>query len=278
MTIIADSGSTKTTWSLIEKTGKTQTCITSGINPFFLDKAGILHVLETEFTLPSEANVSVFFYGAGCIPSKTEVLSEVLKMYFSTEKVSVNTDLLAAARALCGQSPGIACILGTGSNSCYYDGESIVKNVSPLGYILGDEGSGAVLGKKLLADILKNQAPGELAEDFYNTYSITAAEVLENVYRKPLPNRFLAQYTKFLAKHLDHPYIVLLIEDAFGEFIRRNLFQYEDCRQSPVHFTGSIAYYFKEQLREVLVKSGLVPGRITKDPMEGLIAYHLNTK
>ncbi len=276
MILIADSGSTKTTWSIVEGQSKIQTCNTSGINPFFLGEEEILEILKKEFTMTKNGISSVFFYGAGCIPAKTPVLFEALKKYFGISNVEVHTDLLAAARSLCQDKPGIACILGTGSNSCYYDGKVIAENVSPLGFILGDEGSGAVLGKKLLADLLKNQLPSAIKEDFFATYPVEPSEILENVYRKPFPNRYLAQYTRFINKHIHNDSVSRLVETSFGEFIERNLFQYDAVRSIPVHFTGSVAFYFRASLEKAMNAAGLKLGNIMQAPMDGLIDYHLN--
>ncbi len=183
--------------------------------------------------------------------------------------------MLGAARSLCGNHSGIACILGTGSNSCFYDGEKIVSNVSPLGFILGDEGSGASLGKKLLSDILKNQLPKEIKDDFFSDYQQTPAEILENVYRRPFPNRYLAQFTVFLVKHISNPLISDLVESSFDEFISRNVIQYRDYKSNKVFFTGSVAYYFRNSLEKVIQKWNLDLGTIIQSPMEGLIDYHL---
>jgi N-acetylglucosamine kinase-like BadF-type ATPase len=164
--------------------------------------------------------------------------------------------------------------LGTGSNSCYYNGSQIVENVSPLGFILGDEGSGAVLGKKLIGDILKKQLPPYLIDDFFETYHTTPAEILENVYKKPFPSRYLASYTTFLSKNINHPEIEEIVLASFREFVKRNLMVYSKINQTPVHFTGSIAFFFETQLRKALKEWDLQLGKIEKAPMKGLIEYH----
>ena len=283
MILIADSGSTKTEWSLvmnernfITEKGITQTYTTSGINPFFQDSEEIFRILETQLSIPKGDVSNVFFYGSGCIPEKIPAVSEVLEAYFGIKEVSVYTDLLAAARSLCQNRPGIACILGTGSNSCFYDGNVIAQQVSPLGFILGDEGSGAVLGKRLLADILKNQLPKEIIANFFETYSITPSEILDWVYNGQFPNRFMAGYCFFIKKHIDNPVIANLVETSFNEFIERNIMQYEAIGQSPVHFTGGIAFHFRENLVNVLKAKGLEADSVTRSPMEGLIKYHID--
>jgi len=274
MILIADSGSTKTTWSLCKDGKQIKTCTTSGINPFYLEKQEIFRILQGESLFLESGIETIFFYGAGCIPPRVSVVSEALKEYFGIENVNVNTDLLGAARSLCGNQPGIACILGTGSNSCFYDGEKIISNISPLGFILGDEGSGAALGKKLLADILKNQFPEEIKNDFFAQYPQSPAEILENVYRKPFPNRYLAQFAVFLAKHIENPAISKIIDSSFDEFIERNIMQYPECKTNKISFTGSVAYYFRDNLERALERQGLNLGTITQSPMEGLILKH----
>lgn len=274
MILVADSGATKTEWSLVNGSGNVQTVITSGISPFYQDSENISTALQREFTEAKDFK-AIFFYGTGCInQEKQDVVKKALLQVFKTDSVSIGTDLLAAAHALCQHDSGFACILGTGSNSCYYDGSQIVANVSPLGFILGDEGSGAVLGKKLIGDILKKQLPQNLNDVFFETYHTTAAEILENVYKRPFPSRYLASYTTFLSKNIDHPEIENLVLTAFGEFVKRNLLLYPQIHQMPVHFTGSIAFFFEAQLRKVLQEWDLKLGKIDKAPMKGLIEYH----
>jgi N-acetylglucosamine kinase-like BadF-type ATPase len=189
------------------------------------------------------------------------------------DEVEVNTDMLAAARGLCGHAPGIACIMGTGSNSCYYDGKDIVSNISPLGFILGDEGSGACLGKLLVGDILKNQMTPELKEKFLTQFNLTSADIIDRVYRKPFPNRFLASLSPFLAQNLHEPCVRTLVLDSFKAFLKRNVMQY-DYRHSKVHFIGSVAFHYEEVLAEAAQEMGIQLGTILKSPMEGLIKYH----
>ncbi len=276
MILIADSGSTKTTWNLVDKNQNSITCNTSGINPFLIGKEEILTLLKKEFTLDIPELSVIYFYGAGATPEKKPVLQEALQNFFGIDRIDVNNDLLAAARSLCQDQPGIACILGTGSNSCFYDGKKIAQNVSPLGYILGDEGSGSVLGKKLLSDILKNQLPASIREDFFTTYNLTPAEIMENVYRKPFPNRYMAQFTRFIASHVDQPEINRLVTDSFDDFFKRNIMQYNESLKYPLHFTGSIAAVFRKNLEETAQKHGMTIAGISQAPMEGLISYHFN--
>lgn len=274
MILVADSGATKTEWSIVHGSGNVQTVITSGISPFYQDSENISTALQREFTEAKDFK-AIFFYGTGCInQEKQDVVKKALLQVFKTDSVSIGTDLLAAAHALCQHDSGFACILGTGSNSCYYDGSQIVANVSPLGFILGDEGSGAVLGKKLIGDILKKQLPQILIDIFFETYHTTPAEILENVYKRPFPSRYLASYTTFLSKNINYPEIENLVLTAFREFVKRNLLLYPRINQMPVHFTGSIAFFFEAQLRKVLQEWDLKLGKIDKAPMKGLIEYH----
>jgi N-acetylglucosamine kinase-like BadF-type ATPase len=274
MILISDSGSTKTDWCLCDSSDK-QHFVTSGINPFFVEKEEMIAILQKELPLPVADVSEIAFYGAGCTPEKQPLVKEALSQYFETDKVEVHSDLLGAARALCQDEEGIACILGTGSNSCYYNGENIVENISPLGFILGDEGSGAVLGKKLLADVFKNQLSRPLNIEFQYTYRISVAEVINKVYHQPFPNRFLAGFTPFIADNIHFAEMQSLVEDSFSEFITRNLLQYSKTRELPIHFTGSIAWHFRDNLENVLRKHQLQIGEIVKSPVDGLVEYHL---
>ncbi|MDR1762542.1 MAG: ATPase [Dysgonamonadaceae bacterium] len=271
--LIADSGSTKTSWRLIGS-NFSEDFSTSGINPYFLGKAEIFGILEKTFRFEPDMIQGIFFYGAGCTPEKAPVLKEILADYFCVQNVEVHSDLLGAARSLCGNEAGIACILGTGSNSCFYDGKNIVRNVPALGYVLGDEGSGAVLGKKLVSDILKNQLPEPIKQKFFDKYLTNQAEIIENVYKKPFPNRFLASFAPFLSENIDRTEIKNIVETAFSEFIVRNLMQYPESKELPINFTGSVALNFKACLETVLGKFSLRAGRITGNPMEGLAKFH----
>jgi len=230
--------------------------------------------LTEMFTGANEKVTEVFFYGAGCTPEKSPIVkSAVERVLGGGVKVSVESDMVGAARALCQHEAGIVCIMGTGSNSCYYDGERITANVSPLGFILGDEGSGAVLGKLMVGSLLKNQMTAGLKEEFLKEYNLTPAEIIDRVYRQPFPNRFLASLNKFLEDHLDDPTAHQLVLDSFESFIRRNVMQY-DYEGTPVNFIGSIAYYYRSVLHEAAEKTGIKIGVIMKVPMDGLVKFH----
>lgn len=275
MILIADSGSTKTDWCMVENGETILRFKTKGINPFFQTEGEIQKEIETGL-LPGLNGIqpaAIYFYGAGCaFPEKNEMIRRAINRYLPAS-VEVGSDLLAAARALCGNRPGIACILGTGSNSCQYDGKEIVKNISPLGFILGDEGSGAVLGKLLIGDVLKDQLPPALKEQFLAEYGLTPALIMDRVYRQPFPNRFLAGFSPFISAHLDEPAIWELATRSFMAFFTRNVMQY-DYLELPVHFVGSVAWHYQIMLKDIAFNLGIRPGTIIQSPMDGLIAYH----
>ena len=275
MILIADSGSTSTNWVLVEHGKSIQSLFTPGINPFYQTPEEIAGEIAT-LTLnvkPSSVK-AIYFYGAGCMADKIEMVKHAIAQSFTQSQIYVESDLVAAARGLLQHEAGIACILGTGSNSCFYDGKNIVSNVSPLGFILGDEGSGAVLGKKFIADCLKNQLPEELKNKFLTTFGLTANDIINHVYRKPFPNRYLAQFTPFLAENMAEPAIYNLIFDSFTDFFVRNVMQYPNFEEYPVSFVGSIAYYFKDILEVVAFELGITLGEIKQSPLEGLVAFH----
>ena len=278
MILLADSGSTKTDWCIVEDNNTSVRKVsTKGINPFFQSEEEIGSELAASLLpqLPADVFDAVYFYGDGCIGDKAAMVHRVLSHHLRLPEggVEVCTDMLAAARGLCGHEPGIACILGTGSNSCYYDGERIAANVSPLGFILGDEGSGACLGKLLVGDLLKNQLPQELKEKFLRQFGLKPEDIIDRVYRKPFPNRFLAGLSPFLAQNLELPCIRTLVLDSFKAFIRRNVMQY-DYEHNQVHFVGSVAFHYREVLAEAAQATGIRLGNVLKSPMEGLIGYH----
>ncbi len=276
MILIADSGSTKTQWILIDKQSVLTEIYTPGINPFFQLQDDIAKMLDDQLSpkLKSDSINKIYFYGAGCaFEEKKTIVRNALKGHFNLAEIVVESDLLGAARGLFGYKKGIACILGTGSNSCFYDGLQIVQNVSPLGFILGDEGSGAVLSKQFISDCLKNQLPSDITSLFLDKYELTPAYILDNVYKKPFPNRFLAQFTPFLAENLSHPAIYKLVFDNFVRFFERNVQQY-DYKQHETAFVGSVAYYFRTVLEQAATECEIKTAKIVKQPMDGLIDYH----
>jgi len=277
MKLIADSGSTKTTWALMALSGKMLKEVhTSGINPFFLEYQEIIDLMDSEL-LPniSEEILSIDFYGAGCgSPEKIMVVRNALKHRFPAAVCHVESDILGAARALFGNREGIACILGTGSNSCFYDGKDIIGNISSGGFILGDEGSGAVMGKKFAGDFIKGIIPSHLADLFLKVYKVDKHEIIDRVYRKSFPNRFLASFSKFVAENINDPYCKNLVYTNFINFIIRNVEQYPDYNRYSVGFVGSIAQVFEDILLEAMQKRGLKIHSIQKNPIYGLVEYH----
>ncbi len=274
--LIADSGATKTEWCLLGN-GKRKTIITQGISPYFLNTAQITDLLKKEL-LPKLGKTEVreiFYYGTGCAnPVNAKSVKKALLNVLPGSRAEVTHDLMAAARSLCGKSKGVACILGTGSNSCYYDGKKIVRNSPGLGYVLGDEGSGAYLGKKVIQYYLYGTFDDELRGRFDLTYTTNAAEILENVYKKPLPNRYLAGFTRFLAENRGHFMIENIIEDGLNDFFFIHLCKYRETWTLPVHFTGGVAFVFKDVLKQLCDCYEFELGKVTRSPMEGLIEYH----
>ena len=276
MMLIADSGSTKTDWCVILDNTPIKRIGTKGLNPFFQSEEEIQQQLTHSLLpqLPEGTIDSVYFYGAGCTPEKAPTLRRAIADSLPVVgNIKAYSDMLAAARGLCGREAGITCILGTGSNSCFYDGKEIVNHISPLGFILGDEGSGAVLGKLLVGDILKNQLSPAIKEVFLKQFDMTVPEIIDRVYRQPFPNRFLASLSPFIAQHLEEPGIRQLVLGSFIAFLRRNVMQY-DYTQYPAHFIGSVAHCYKEILQEAAQETGIRIGKILQSPMEGLIQYH----
>ena len=278
MILIADSGSTKTDWCVVENGVLVQQIFTKGTNPFFQSEEEISNEIATALLpeLKTDEFDAVYFYGAGCgFPDKIEIVHRAISKQLKVKgNVEVATDMLAAARGLCGRKAGIACIMGTGSNSCYYDGENIVANVSPLGFILGDEGSGACLGKLMVGDLLKNQMTPELKEKFLKQFNLTPADIIDRVYRKPFPNRFLASLSPFLAQNINEPCVHELVLNSFKAFFKRNIMQYENYQNLKENLIGSVAFYYKEVLAEAAEAMGIQLGTIIQSPMEGLIKYH----
>lgn len=278
MILLADSGSTKTDWGLVENGKLVKRLRTSGMNPFQMSEEAITEEIKTHLVpeLPGTVLDEVHFYGAGCTKEKQPIVERALRANLTINgECEVASDMLGAARGICGHKPGIACILGTGSNSCSYDGKNLVKNVSPLGFILGDEGSGAVLGKLLVGDVLKNQMPEAITKRFFEKYKLTSAEIIDSVYRQPKPNTFLASFVPFLEENIDEPKIYNLVKESFRSFLRRNVMQYDGWQTLPIGFNGSIAKIYKKPLLEALEEEGMHLGRIIQAPMEVMVEYHV---
>ena len=280
MILIADCGSTKIDWCVVENGEVKKQVFTSGINALLMTEEQIRETLANELAQEvAEFEIeSVYYYGAGCLFDDicANVRRAIAANVPTAKTIEVHSDLVAAARALCGDREGIACILGTGSNSCFWDGEKIADNVSPLGYILGDEGSGAVLGKLLVGDVLKKQLPEELCEKFLKEYELDRQKIIESVYKRPAANRFLASLSPFLSKNIEEPAIHRLVLNAFKSFFVRNIENYKDYKNYAVSFVGSVAFYYHEVLEEAAKAVDIKIGTIIKSPMEGLVKYHSN--
>lgn len=279
MKLIADCGSTKVEWCLIEGSQVVKQFFTSGMNALMLTEEEISQYLEDQlmFQLSDLAAsvTEVYFYGAGCIDEEVcRNVRRAIRSNIPAETIEAHSDLLAAARSLFGYEEGIACILGTGSNSGYYNGHDIRDHVSPLGYILGDEGSGAVLGRHLIGDVLKRQLPAHICDKFLDEYGLTSSAIIHRVYREPAPNRFLASVTPFLAKNIEEPAVHRLVLNEFKSFFVRNVAQYDRYRELPVSFVGSIAYAYQSVLQEAAAALDATIGVVVKSPMDGLVRYH----
>ena len=274
--LIADSGATKAEWCLIDGSRK-KILYTQGISPYFLNTEQIHSLLLKElcpFLKKSRIDV-VYYYGTGCAnPRNARIIKKALQKTFPGSEVQVTHDLMAAARSLCGDDKGIPCILGTGSNSCFYNGKKIIKNSPGLGYILGDEGSGAYLGKKVLQYYLYRTFDNDLKQKFDAKYRTDAVHILESVYKKPLPNRYLAGFTIFLAENRGHYMIENIIEDGLNDFFFNHLTKYKETSSLPVSFVGGVAYGFKDVLKELCNRYDFKLGKIFKNPMEGLVDFH----
>lgn len=280
MILIADCGSTKTDWALCDNDTVVTRIKTQGFNPTQQNAEEIFAALSTELEgqIDTDAPQAIYFYGAGCAyESAIKRMRTALSGIFATKEIYIYSDLLAAARALCGHNEGIACILGTGSNSCLFDGEKITDNTPSLGYILGDEGSGAHLGRQLVSDCIKKQLPAPICEKFLKQYNLTVPGILERVYHEPLPNRFLASFAPFLHENRKNAEIHNLLVHCFTQFFQRNTMVY---RRSwlPIHIIGSIGVSFAQEIKETAESLGLSIGNIVNSPMEGLIEYHKTKK
>lgn len=279
MILIADGGSSNIKWCLIEKTEKIIEFNTTGMNPVMLTYEEMSQRIAEEVAPELNSYLAqiqhIYYYGAGCRGGDyNRAVEKAIKNSFPSSTISVESDMTGAAKALCGNQPGIACILGTGSNSCLYDGEKIIDAIAPLGYILGDEGSGAVLGRQLISDVFKKQLPVELCLKFREQYDLNMETVINRVYGSPEANRFLASLTPFLAKYIEEPSIHRLVLNSFKSFFVRNVAHYMAYKTLPVNFVGSIAYHFRDVLQEAAAAIDCNIGKIIISPMEGLISYH----
>ncbi|OIN58886.1 N-acetylglucosamine kinase [Arsenicibacter rosenii] len=278
MILLADSGSTKTDWRLLATPDSAQQVISDGINPYFEDSEQIITKLRQQLipSIDPESVSRIFYYGTGCnSPASCGTVETALRTLFpGLTAVEVASDMVGAARGAAGQEQGIVCILGTGSNACCYDGHEIVRWGQPLGFWLGDEGSGGYLGKTLVRDAFQHRMPAGLREVFDRQYQLDRATLLENAYRKPFPNRYFAAFTPFLSEHLTHPYVQQLVRQAFRDFLTIYVKPFPEAADWPVHFVGSIAWYFAEILRDEVTGNSCRMGDILKAPGDGLVRYH----
>lgn len=276
MILIADSGSTKTDWCLTDGARRQSRLSTQGINPFHQEERHIEAIISDEL-MPQvgDSDISaIYFYGSGCLDSAVATMEKIFKRFFAgATTIEVHSDLLGAARAVCGDDKGIACILGTGANSCLYDGRHIVVNTPALGYILGDEGSGAVLGRLFINAIFKGVLPTSVRDKFQEETGLSMADVIRRVYREPMANRFLASVAPFIHRNLDNPRLRDLVIGNFRDFFRRNILPY-GCPELKVGAVGSIAFHFTSELAEAAAAEGFAIGKILKSPIEELARYH----
>ncbi len=276
--LIADSGSTKTDWVLLDKNNIIIQFQTIGFNPYFQSSEDIYLEIKNKL-IPVlhdqiQSITQISYYGAGCSsPDKVQVVKQGLYLAFGNILSEVNHDLLAAARALCGKEKGIACILGTGSNSCLYDGKEVVENVPSVGYLFGDHGSGAIIGKTFIQHYFDGKLPIHLKTAFENA-GYHREIILENVYKKPMPSRYLASIVSFLVNYNNDSYIKELIKHCFIDFFDAQVSKYTDAKKLPVNSVGSIGFYYKDLLTEAAIEKGFTIGNVIKSPIDGLIKYH----
>jgi glucosamine kinase len=283
MILIADSGSTKTDWRLTEGNKTIQQISTIGFNPYFQNTPFIAKELEEKLLPPVNRSETlhnkiekVYFYGAGCSnDGKRQIVKNALLYVFPQASIIVEHDLLAAARALCGSDKGIAAILGTGSNSGFYDGNKIAENIPSLGFMLGDEGSGAYIGKHFLRDYLNNDLPASISKTFYETYKLSHEEILNAIYSDPMPSRYLASFSKFIKENKDQKYFTDLIEYNFEQFFDKQICKYSNYREMQINCVGSVAYHYSEILKEVAAKKDISINKIIESPIDHLVNYHL---
>lgn len=278
MILIADGGSTKTTWCLVDAHASRSLFHTEGYNPEFIDTPGIVASLRQNLPaiLAPNTITEVYYYGASVVSApQVATVAGAMRAVFTQARVFVGHDLLAAARALLGQQAGFAAILGTGTNSCVYDGEGIAHNVDSLGYFLGDEGSGAFLGKALLRDYLRGDMPASLTTEFRTAYGLERDEILDRLYNQPFPNRFIASFAKFAHDHYSQAYCQQLVAESFNLFFRNIIKKYPNYQTHTFNCVGSVGYNFREALAQVAAAHGMRVGKIIHSPIDDLVSYHL---
>ncbi len=277
MILIAESGSTSTDWRVIHSNGKVDEIKTIGINPAQRTEEEVYTEISTNVKPQVKASIEqIYYYGTGVATEElTNMMIRVLRSIFTeAETVEAYSDLLASARAICGKEAGIACILGTGSNSCLYDGNKIIDNVPAGGYILGDEGSGCAMGQKLLNAYLKRGLPEDIHNKLQKEYSLTMATIIQEVYRQGHNSRYLASFTKFMNENIDNATIRNIVATCLGEFLEHNVMKYTDYKKYAVGFVGSIAHHFLPILKEEAQKRGIAIGRIIQAPIDELVEFY----
>jgi N-acetylglucosamine kinase-like BadF-type ATPase len=276
MIVVVDSGSTKADWKMISGSD-IQSITTMGFNPVFHSEEVIFEELQKSLVpeVATDEASKVFYYGAGCWDARLKgIVEKALNRTFGNADVEVHHDLLGAARATCGHDPGISCIIGTGSNSCLYDGKDVIDNVTNLGYLLGDEGSGTHLGKRLIRAFFYREMPKKLHDELEESLKGGKQSILDNVYSGEPPNVYLASFTKFMGDHQDHPFIQRILFDSFEQFIDRHVRKYRNHMSLPVHFIGSVAYYFKQTLSVILDARDMQIGNFIQKPIDELVRFH----
>ncbi len=273
--LIADSGFTKTDWRLISTDGAIEQARTLGINPYYQTEEEMKEVIQDLYGQMPGVMDQIYYYGTGCSSgTNRDKIAKILKNYYPAAEVDVNHDLLAAARSLCGDEAGIACIIGTGTNSCLYDGKKITSNIPSLGWAIADEGGGTYLGKMLVTDYYRKDMPKHLRVTFKETFGLTKDDFLAHIYQEPMPGRFLATFAKFIGHHIKDPYMYQLVAHGFNLFLTKNVMKYDGFQDLPVHFTGSVAYHFGTILRSVAQDKGIYVKHISEHPIAGLTLFH----
>lgn len=280
MILVADSGSSKTDWLLTVTGQESKPFRTAGLNPYFLTEKEIVKVLQdqaAEMIAFAPHIKEIYFFGAGCSsPDRHEIVSNALSHLFTKSYISVDSDLLGCAYATCGHQKGLCCVLGTGSNISFFDGEDIHAGQHGLGFVLGDEGAGTWFGKALITDFLYGKMPPDISELFEEEYHLDKEAVIKNVYQTPNPNSYLASFSRFLSPVRQTVYGQALIENGFQEFINTNIKGYREYQNYNCHFVGSIAHSFADELRLICEANGVHPGKIIKEPIQDLMAFILS--
>ncbi len=278
MILIADAGATKIQWVVIHDGKATHPTETAGFNPYFMEPKVLVDAVEKDLVpFISPAHIKqIFYYGAGCSTmQKCNIVDDVLRDIFEHADIEIHHDLLGAARALFGKTTGIACILGTGSNSCLYDGKNILENVTSLGYLFGDEGSGAYLGKLFLTEYLRKRMPQHIRDNFDKRFGYSLENILDSVYNKPHPNQFLSSFSKFIGDHKNEEFVIDLVRRNFRDFFTEQVMQYTDFKNQTLGVIGSVGYFYQDFFKEVASSHQLQVAKIIQSPIEGLVDYHL---